>query len=125
MGCYRPPHLVAMLAPPPHNSSFRPSVLLTHRNLRSDEGRKLPVGEITAGELPQLVAGRHLPLCMTVMYERLASEHHLKHWGLQQLSLFLKAIGLPLEQAMLFWRQQFAPRSARQPAGACSLGSQQ
>jgi DNA primase large subunit len=50
---------------------------------------------------------------MTTMYERLAGEHHLKHWGLQQFSLFLKAIGLPLEQAMLFFRQQFGPRCVR------------
>ena len=49
---------------------------------------------------------------MSVMMERLASESHLKHWGLQQLSLFLKAIGLPMEQALLFFRQQFAPRCA-------------
>lgn len=68
--------------------------------------------EITAGQLPQLVAGRHFPLCMTVMYERLTNEHHLKHWGLQQFSLFLKSIGLPLEQAMLFFRHQFSPRWA-------------
>ncbi len=68
------------------------------------------MGEITAGQLPALVAGRHFPLCMTVMYERLTNEHHLKHWGLQQFTLFLKAIGLPLEQAMLFFRHQFSPR---------------
>jgi hypothetical protein len=68
------------------------------------------MGEITAGQLPALVAGRHFPLCMSVMYERLTGEHHLKHWGLQQFTLFLKAIGLPLEQAMLFFRHQFAPR---------------
>jgi DNA primase large subunit len=47
---------------------------------------------------------------MTVMYERLTGEHHLKHWGLQQFGLFLKAIGLPLEQALLFFRHQFSPR---------------
>lgn len=80
------------------------------RSLYESSGRNLPMDEITAGQLPQLVAGRHLPLCMTVMYERLTGEHHLKHWGLQQFSLFLKAIGLPLEQAMLFFRHQFSPR---------------
>lgn len=80
------------------------------RSLYESSGRNLPMDEITAGQLPQLVAGRHLPLCMTVMYERLTGEHHLKHWGLQQFSLFLKAIGMPLEQAMLFFRHQFSPR---------------
>ena len=58
----------------------------------------------------QLAAERRLPPCMTLMYERLASEHHLKHYGLQQMSLFLKHIGLPLEQAVLFWRSMFSPR---------------
>jgi len=48
---------------------------------------------------------------MTVMYERLSNEHHLKHYGLQQMSLFLKHIGLPLEQALMFWRSMFSPRT--------------
>ena len=47
------------------------------------------------------------------MYERLAAEHHLKHYGLQQMSLFLKHIDLPLEQALLFWRSMFSPRCAK------------
>lgn len=88
--------------------------------MNASEGKKVPVGEISAGQLPSLVAGRHFPLCMTVMYERLASEHHLKHWGLQQFSLFLKSIGLPMEQALLFFRQQFSPRSVLAGAGVAS-----
>jgi DNA primase large subunit len=80
------------------------------------------MGEITAGQLSQLVAGRHFPLCMTVMYERLTNEHHLKHWGLQQFTLFLKAVGLPLEQAMLFFRHQFAPRWAQCNTRRVGLG---
>jgi DNA primase large subunit len=80
------------------------------RSVYGADNRKVPVGEISAGQLAGLVAGRHFPLCMSVMYERLANEHHLKHWGLQQFTLFLKSIGLPLEQALLFFRQQFSPR---------------
>lgn len=85
-------------------------VLHPCRSLSNNDNRKVPVGEISAGQIQSLVTGRHFPLCMTVMYERLANEHHLKHWGLQQFTLFLKAIGLPLEQAMMFFRQQFSPR---------------
>lgn len=81
------------------------------RSLSAGEGKKLPAGEITAGQVHQLAAERHLPPCMALMYERLASEHHLKHYGLQQMSLFLKHVGLPLEQALLFWRSMFAPRT--------------
>lgn len=87
-----------------------PLLAALHRSLYESSGKTLPMGEITAGQLPSLVAGRHFPLCMTVMYERLTNEHHLKHWGLQQFTLFLKTIGLPLEQAMLFFRHQFSPR---------------
>jgi DNA primase large subunit len=68
-------------------------------------------GELTAAQAARLPATKRAPPCMTHMLERLASDHHLKHWGVQQLSLWLKAVGLPLEQALLFWRQQFAPRT--------------
>lgn len=85
----------------------------THpRSLSSGEGKKLPAGEITAAQVPQIISERHAPPCMTLMYERLAAERHLKHYGLQQMSLFLKHVGLPLEQAVLFWRSMFAPRCA-------------
>jgi DNA primase large subunit len=56
------------------------------------------------------------------MYERLASEHHLKHYGLQQMSLFLKHIGLPLEQAVLFWRSMFSPRWGREFSPCTCVG---
>ncbi|GBF91520.1 DNA primase large subunit-like [Raphidocelis subcapitata] len=81
------------------------------RSLSSGEGRKLPGGEITAAQVHQIAAARHLPPCMALMYDRLSSEHHLKHYGLQQMSLFLKHVGLPLEQALLFWRAMFSPRT--------------
>jgi DNA primase large subunit len=70
-----------------------------------------PGSELTAAQAMRLASTRRAPPCMTHMLERLATDHHLKHWGVQQLSLWLKAVGLPLEQALLFWRQQFAPRT--------------
>eukprot|EP00878_Enallax_costatus_P006172 GHUV01006471.1.p1 GENE.GHUV01006471.1~~GHUV01006471.1.p1 ORF type:complete len:539 (+),score=187.65 GHUV01006471.1:149-1765(+) len=85
---------------------------LPSRSVSNNGNRKVPVGEISAGQIQSLVAGRHFPLCMTVMYERLTNEHHLKHWGLQQFTLFMKAVGLPLEQALMFFRQQFSPRTS-------------
>lgn len=68
-------------------------------------------GALTAAQAARLASTRRVPACMANMLERLAADHHLKHWGVQQLSLWLKAVGLPLEQALLFWRQQFAPRT--------------
>lgn len=35
---------------------------------------------------------------------------HLKHKGRLQLGLFLKGIGLPMEESLVFWRQMFAPK---------------
>jgi hypothetical protein len=105
--CHPLPHPFAA-TPPPRPAPTRRS--LRRRSLSSGEGKKLPGGEITAAEVHQIAAARRLPPCMAVMYDRLSSEHHLKHYGLQQMSLFLKHVGLPLEQALLFWRSMFSPR---------------
>ena len=60
-----------------------------------------------AAMLPTL-AKESFPLCMSVMMDALKRTHHLKHQGRQQLGLFLKGIGLPLEEAMRFWRTEMA-----------------
>jgi hypothetical protein len=94
------------------------------RSLSGGEGKKLPGGEITAAQVHQIAAARHLPPCMALMYERLSAEHHLKHYGLQQMSLFLKHIGLPLEQALMFWRSMFSPRQGLGGSGGRAGGAQ-
>ncbi|EFJ45195.1 hypothetical protein VOLCADRAFT_64063 [Volvox carteri f. nagariensis] len=67
-------------------------------------------GDVSVATLHQL-ASRHFPLCMSHLMAALHSERHLRHGGRQQLGLFLKAIGLPLEEALIFWRSEFAPRT--------------
>lgn len=68
-------------------------------------------GEVVrAAQIPSL-AKTSFPLCMALMTERLHADHHLKHGGRQQLGLFLKGIGLPMEEALHFWRQEFAPKT--------------
>lgn len=47
------------------------------------------------------------PLCMQNLHQNLRQFHHLKHWGRQQYGLFLKGIGLSLEEALRFWRMEF------------------
>ncbi|KAI8917954.1 eukaryotic and archaeal DNA primase, large subunit-domain-containing protein [Entophlyctis helioformis] len=49
----------------------------------------------------------HFPPCMLTLHQSLRQAGHLKHFGRLQFSLFLKGIGLPVEEALLFWRRAF------------------
>ena len=40
-------------------------------------------------------------------YNCLVQDGHLKHSGRMQLGLFLKGVGLSLEEALMFWRRSF------------------
>ncbi|KAH3668215.1 hypothetical protein OGAPHI_001969 [Ogataea philodendri] len=62
-------------------------------------------GSVTAESVPSLM--KHMPLCMNHLMKGVMTEHHLKYSGRQQLSLFLKGIGLNAEEAMRFWQMQF------------------
>jgi len=44
---------------------------------------------------------------MRSMQDALQKEHKLKHGARLQYGLFLKGIGLSLEDAMIFWRSEF------------------
>lgn len=48
------------------------------------------------------------PLCMRQLHEQLRVAHHLKHGGRLQYGLFLKGIGVTLEDSLRFWREEFA-----------------
>jgi DNA primase large subunit len=47
------------------------------------------------------------PLCMRMCHDSLKKTHHLKHGGRLQYGLFLKGIGVTLEDSLRFWRQEF------------------
>lgn len=64
-------------------------------------------GIATAADVRKMDAARSLPLCMSSMLSGLDRDKHLKHKGRLQLGLFLKGAGLPLEEAMRFWRDGF------------------
>ncbi|KAF2738402.1 DNA primase large subunit [Polyplosphaeria fusca] len=53
------------------------------------------------------VLSKHFPLCMQNLHMNLRANSHLKHFGRLQYTLFLKGIGLSLEECILFWRRSF------------------
>ena len=57
-------------------------------------------------ELDSLVS-RSMPLCMQHLFSELRQSHHLKYHGRVQLRLFLKGIGLSLEDSLSFWKSEF------------------
>eukprot|EP00026_Physarum_polycephalum_P007912 Phypoly_transcript_07983.p1 GENE.Phypoly_transcript_07983~~Phypoly_transcript_07983.p1 ORF type:complete len:500 (+),score=82.21 Phypoly_transcript_07983:190-1500(+) len=51
---------------------------------------------------------KSFPMCMRAMHRKLRTTHHLKHTARMQYGLFLKGIGLNLENALLFWKSEFS-----------------
>lgn len=54
-----------------------------------------------------LLSVKSFPLCMKQLHDQLRSAHHLKHDGRLQYGLFLKGIGVTLEDSLRFWRDEF------------------
>ncbi|KJH47173.1 Eukaryotic-type DNA primase, large subunit [Dictyocaulus viviparus] len=67
------------------------------------------VGKITRQMIDELCASS-FPPCMQQIHFRLRTDHHLKHGARRQYGLFLKAIGLPLDEAMMFMREEFTKK---------------
>ncbi|KAF8894535.1 eukaryotic and archaeal DNA primase, large subunit-domain-containing protein [Infundibulicybe gibba] len=59
-------------------------------------------------EMVDGLARKHFPLCMRNLHESLRRDHHLKHFGRLQYGLFLKVLGLSIEEAVAFWRKSFS-----------------
>ncbi|KAI8854683.1 eukaryotic and archaeal DNA primase, large subunit-domain-containing protein [Chytridium lagenaria] len=62
---------------------------------------------ITDVEVDPLAKSGHFPLCMSNLVDHLRADGHLKHFGRLQLGLFLKGIGVPMEEALSYWRKAF------------------
>ncbi|XP_052776881.1 DNA primase large subunit-like [Mya arenaria] len=80
---------------------------LSKRYLGSDYNvKKTSVGQVTA-DMIDMLSKKSFPLCMQHLHTSMRQNHHLRHGGRQQYGLFLKGIGLSLEEAMKFWRAEF------------------
>lgn len=53
------------------------------------------------------IAKEHYPLCMQNIHNILRSNHHLKYDCKMQYGIFLKWLGLPYEDALKFWKDEF------------------
>lgn len=69
----------------------------------------LPGTTITAKSIDALASS--FPLCMQNLHRKLRTDFILKHDGRFQYGLFLKGIGLSLEEALVFWRTGFAKKT--------------
>eukprot|EP00731_Ephydatia_muelleri_P031863 Em0023g370a len=84
---------------------------LQHRYLGGDFSNTgtNSVGAVSLAQLETLSV-ESFPPCMRHLHESLCKDHHLRHFGRLQYGLFLKSIGLPLEEALAFWRREFTKK---------------
>ncbi|KAI1852770.1 hypothetical protein JX266_002311 [Neoarthrinium moseri] len=71
----------------------------------SSSTSSVPGADISARNIDALSAS--FPLCMQSLHKSLRRDSHLKHFGRLQYTLFLKGIGLNLEECLVFWRSSF------------------
>ncbi|KAH8117327.1 DNA primase, large subunit [Phellopilus nigrolimitatus] len=67
-------------------------------------------GEEVRAEMIDELAAKHWPMCMHHLHDSLRRDRHLKHFGRLQYGLFLKVVGLSVEEAVVFWRKAFGGR---------------
>ncbi|XP_006893210.1 PREDICTED: DNA primase large subunit [Elephantulus edwardii] len=79
---------------------------LSHSYTGQDYSAHRNTGKISLDQIDSL-ATKSFPPCMRQLHKALRENHHLRHGGRMQYGLFLKGIGLTLEQALQFWKQEF------------------
>ncbi|XP_047668897.1 DNA primase large subunit isoform X2 [Tachysurus fulvidraco] len=79
---------------------------LSHAYVGQDYSIQKNVGKVSLEQIDPL-STKSFPLCMRQLHKALRENHHLRHGGRMQYGLFLKGIGLTLDQALQFWRSEF------------------
>ncbi|XP_034292580.1 DNA primase large subunit [Pantherophis guttatus] len=79
---------------------------LSHAYVGPDYNTEKATGKISLEQIDALSV-KSFPLCMRQLHKALRDNHHLRHGGRMQYGLFLKGIGLTLEQALQFWKSEF------------------
>ncbi|XP_077164053.1 DNA primase large subunit isoform X2 [Paroedura picta] len=79
---------------------------LSHAYVGPDYNIQKNIGKISLEQMDALSV-KSFPLCMRQLHKTLRENHHLRHGGRMQYGLFLKGIGLTLEQALQFWKSEF------------------
>lgn len=64
--------------------------------------------EHLTADMMDSLSTKAFPLCMRHLHESLKQNHHLRHHGRLQYVLFLKGIGLPMEENLRLMRTEFA-----------------
>jgi len=67
---------------------------------------KANIGTVTA-DMIEMLSKKSFPLCMQNVHQHLRREHHMRHHARLQYGLFLKSIGLTMEEAMKYFRMEF------------------
>ncbi|GAB5571639.1 DNA primase large subunit isoform X1 [Prionailurus iriomotensis] len=78
----------------------------SHSYTGQDYSTQGNAGKISLDQIDSL-STKSFPPCMRQLHKALRENHHLRHGGRMQYGLFLKGIGLTLEQALQFWKQEF------------------
>ncbi|XP_048387930.1 DNA primase large subunit [Stegostoma tigrinum] len=79
---------------------------LSHAYVGQNYSVQKNVGKISLEQIDSL-AVKSYPPCMRQLHKAIRDNHHLRHGGRMQYGLFLKGIGLTLEQALQFWKSEF------------------
>jgi len=80
---------------------------ISRQYLGKDYGTEVKILDRVTPAMVDQLSRSSMPLCMSNLHISLREQHHLKYEGRQQYGLFLKGIGLNLEDALSFWKHEF------------------